>query len=77
MQIKTYKDVFFWTLCLIWLCSNFTVAIIFGNPLWSNIGFIIFMSVITFIKLTSNRFNDWLETPLNKYKQDGDKTSEN
>ena len=65
-RIDIYKDLIFWPIVTLWLIGNIIEAYYTGEAIWVNQGFILLMCILIFIKTISNKFNNWLNTPLDK-----------
>jgi hypothetical protein len=65
-RIDIYKDLVFWPIVALWLTGNILEAYYTGEAFLVNIFGIMFMSLLVLIKMSSKKFNDWLNTPLNK-----------
>ena len=63
-RVDTYKDIVFWSICLVWLIGNFVEWIITGHAIINNMAWVLIMCVVNFVKLYNTRFNNWLNTPL-------------
>jgi hypothetical protein len=65
-RIDIYKDLVFWPIALLWLIGNNIEWYYTNDAIWVNQGFIFLMCILIFIKTISTKFNNWLNTPLNK-----------
>lgn len=65
-RIDIYKDLVFWPIATLWLIGNSIEWYYTSDAIWVNIGFILLMCILIFIKDTNKKFNDWLNTPLKK-----------
>lgn len=65
-KIDIYKDLVFWPIAILWLIGNIIEWYYTSDAIWVNIGFILLMCILIFIKETNKKFNDWLNTPLKK-----------
>ena len=69
-MFRIYKDVFFWSYVVLWLILSLGTWIITGSATYSilvvNPLMILIMIIIVKLRLSDDRFNNWLETPLNK-----------
>lgn len=65
-RIDIYKDLVFWPIVVLWLTGNILEAYYTGEAFFVNMFGIMFMSLLILIKMSSKKFNDWLNTPLNK-----------
>lgn len=65
-RIDIYKDLVFWPIVVLWLTGNILEAYYTGEAFFVNMFGIIFMSLLILIKMSSKKFNDWLNTPLKK-----------
>lgn len=65
-RIDIYKDIIFWLIVALWLTGNILEAYYTGEAFYVNQGFILIMCILVFIKTTNKKFNNWLNTPLNK-----------
>lgn len=65
-RIDIYKDLVFWPIATLWLIGNSIEWYYTGDAIWVNIGFILLMCILIFIKDTNKKFNNWLNTPLKK-----------
>ena len=65
-RIDIYKDLVFWPIVVLWLTGNILEAYYTGEVFFVNMFGIMFMSLMILIKMSSKKFNDWLNTPLNK-----------
>lgn len=65
-KIDIYKDLVFWPITILWLIGNIIEWYYTSDAIWVNIGFILLMCILIFIKETNKKFNDWLNTPLKK-----------
>lgn len=65
-RIDIYKDIVFWSIVVLWLTGNILEAYYTGEAFFVNMFGIMFMSFLILIKTISNKFNNWLNTPLDK-----------
>ena len=74
---QTYKDAFFWMFVCGWVFIDVvTMACIHDNPNIDsefvmhiiNFVFVMIFGVITYIKCSGGKFNDWLNTKFDKYE---------
>ena len=65
-RIDIYKDIVFWSIVVLWLTGNILEAYYTGEVFLVNMFGIVFMSLLVLIKMTSKKFNDWLNRPLKK-----------
>lgn len=65
-RIDIYKDIVFWSIVVLWLTGNILEAYYMGEAFFVNMFGIMFMIFLVLIKNSSKKFNDWLNTPLNK-----------
>ena len=65
-RIDIYKDIVFWLIVVLWITGNILEAYYIGEAFFVNMFGIMFMSFLILIKTLSNKFNNWLNTPLNK-----------
>lgn len=65
-RVDTYKDIVFWSICIIWFIGNIVEAIFTRQVFVNNMCWIFIMCIINLIKLYNTRFNNWLNTPLFK-----------
>jgi hypothetical protein len=65
-RIDIYKDIVFWPIVVLWLTGNILEAYYTGKAFFVNMFGIMFMSFLVLIKTFSKKFNDWLNTPLDK-----------
>ena len=67
--MKTYRDLFFWSYCILWIINNCIVLFLtddIGYVNLTNLVMIGIFGIITFIKYRSSKFNNWLSKPLKK-----------
>lgn len=69
--MKTYRDLFFWCYCILWIINNCIVLFLTDDIGYVNITNLVMIgifSVITIIRYCSKKFNNWLSKPLkNKF----------
>ena len=65
-RIDIYKDLVFWPIVALWLIGNILEAYYMGEVVFVNIFGIIFMCLLIIIKMSCKKFNNWLNTPLDK-----------
>lgn len=65
-RIDIYKDLVFWPIVVLWLTGNILEAYYTGEAFFVNTFGIIFMIFLVLIKNSSKKFNNWLNTPLDK-----------
>ena len=63
-RVDTYKDIVFWSICVIWLTGNFIEWVITGHAIINNMVWVLIMCILNLVKLYNTRFNNWLNTPL-------------
>ena len=67
-----YKDIFFACWCIIWFILDMILWQVFDFTLTDmqlvNMGVIAVFAIITLIKFKSEKFYNWLHTPLKKQK---------
>ena len=67
--MKTYRDLIFWSYCILWIINNCIVLFLtddIGNVNLTSLVMIGVFGIITFIKCRSSKFNNWLSKPLKK-----------
>lgn len=67
--MKTYRDLFFWSYCILWIINNCIVLFLtddIRNVNITNLVMIGIFSIITLVKCRSSKFNNWLNKPLKK-----------
>jgi hypothetical protein len=64
-RIDIYKDIVFWAIVVLWLTGNILEAYYTGEVFLVNMFGSMFMSLLILIKMSSKKFNDWLNRPLN------------
>ena len=67
--MKTYRDLFFWSYCILWIINNCIVLFLtneIGYVNLTNLVMIGIFGIITFIKCRSSKFDKWLSKPLKK-----------
>ena len=67
--MKTYRDLFFWSYCILWIINNCIVLFLTDDISYVNLTNLVMISVfsiITLIKCCSSKFNNWLSKPLKK-----------
>lgn len=64
LDIKTNKDLFFVVVCALWLTGNLIEYIFRGECFYNNNLFIALMSIVVFVKIKNNSFNNWLNKKL-------------
>lgn len=67
--MKTYRDLFFWSYCILWIINNCIVLFLTDDIGCVNItNWVMFgtFGIITLIKCRSSKFNNWLSKPLKK-----------
>jgi hypothetical protein len=69
-MFKIYKDIFFWSYVALWLIISVGTFLIVGDNFISvciiNPIMILIFAIIGKIRLSNDRFHNWLETPLKK-----------
>jgi hypothetical protein len=65
-RIDIYKDLVFWPIATLWLIGNIIEFYYTHAAIWVNQGFILIMCILIYIKETNKKFNNWLNTPLDK-----------
>ena len=65
-KIDIYKDLVFCPIAALWLIGNIIEAYYMHTAILVNQGFILLMCILIFIKETNRKFNNWLNTPLDK-----------
>ena len=65
-RIDIYKDLVFWPIVALWLIGNILEAYYTGEAVFVNMIGIIFMCLLIIVKMSCKKFNNWLNTPLDK-----------
>ena len=65
-RIDIYKDILFWTIVILWLIGNIVEFYYTSAAIWVSQGFILIMWILIFIKEINKKFNNWLNTPIDK-----------
>lgn len=66
--MNIYKDLVVLVVGLFWLAINIITHFVVGDVGVgvSNMTFVILVGILVLVKIKSNKFNAWLETPLKK-----------
>lgn len=67
--METNKDALFYSILLFWLICGLCIALFTTFNIWFyNIIMCWLFIILTIIKINNHKFNNWLKTPLRRYK---------
>lgn len=66
LKIEIYKDIVVIVICALWLLGNTVEFLLTRSMYVNNIEFIAIVSILILIKDKNEKFNNWLNTKINK-----------